>query len=794
MILTLVGCFRADNDQWLVLPAALICALAAGATIALLRHAQKTSGARRQGWLVIAAFAGGTGIWATHFLAMLACDPKYPVGYATAPTALSLVFAVLLSGLGLATAIARPGRIAPLLGGGILGLGIAAMHYTGMAAYQFQGHMAWRADLVVLSVVFGTVMAAGALRVGLADNRARNRILGPILLVVAICGHHVLGLSALTLVPDPRVVVPAEAVPPVWLAVPVVLASLTILLMACIAMVLDIRERQRTVYRERLRSLANAAVEGLVICHGGRIVSANESFARLTGTDARSLTGMEVSHFLPDFATDDVLAGAPEDGVEGLLRCSDGSELPVELIARPVAYGRAPHLAIAVRDLTARRRAERQIRYLAGHDTLTGLCNRQNFHACLDREIRRATASGTRLALLAINLDGFKQVNDLYGHANGDATLARVADLIGDQLGKEQIAARIGGDEFAVLTPCAHGVAAGRLAEEIRAALYAADGLAGGEPLPETSIGIALFPDDATDRNDLLNAADAALQLAKTVGRGSYRFFEAAMGKEVRERRVLEKALRRALVQGELRLVYQPQIAIRTGAVTGFEVLMRWQHPERGFVSPALFIPIAEESGLIQEIGAWALTEACREAASWDVPLSVAVNVSGVQIHDPAFAPSVRAILSATGLDPARLELEITETALIRDPDRASTNLRELKALGLRIAMDDFGTGYSSLSNLRLFPFDQIKIDGSFVAAVDSNPQAAAIVRSVLGLGAGLGLPVIAEGVETAAELAFLDAENCHAAQGYFIGRPGPIAAFARHTHRLPAPARAGVG
>lgn len=617
---TVIGCFLTDHNPWLMALAALICALAAGATIALLGHARKTSGGPRAGWVSIAAAAGGTGIWATHFLAMLSFDPGIPIGYATGLTLLSLILAILVCGAGLALAITWASRSAPYLGGTIVGLGIAAMHYTGMAAYQFPGHRSWDLGLVTLSIGVGAVLAGTALGIGLASDRVRHRILGAALLAFAICGHHGLGMAAVTLVPDPRVVVLEEMAPPVWLAVPVALASLTILLVACMALILDIRERQRAVHRERLRSLANAAVEGLVICHDGLIASANDSFAGMTGTEARALTGLALARFLPDPATRAALAALPEDGIEGVLRRADGSELPVELIMRPVAYGREPHVALAVRDLTARRRAERQIRFLAGHDALTGLRNRQDFHDCLDREIRRAAASGTRLALLAINLDGFKEINDLFGHATGDATLVRVAGLIGDQLNETQVAARIGSDEFAVLTPCSHGVAAGRLAEEIRAALYAADGPAGGEPLPAVTIGIALFPDDAGDRNDLLNAADTALLLAKDVGRGSYRFFEAAMGKEVRERRVLEKALRRALAQGELRLVYQPQIEIRSGRVLGFEALMRWQHPEHGFVSPALFIPIAEESGLIQEIGAWSLAEACREAASWSTP------------------------------------------------------------------------------------------------------------------------------------------------------------------------------
>ena len=257
-----------------------------------------------------------------------------------------------------------------------------------------------------------------------------------------------------------------------------------------------------------------------------------------------------------------------------------------------------------------------------------------------------------------------------------------------------------------------------------------------------TSIGIALCPDDAPDRQSLLNHADMALYRAKHEGRAIYRFFEAKMGAEVRDRRMVEHDLRLAISRDELWLVYQPQLDIQAGKVVGFEALLRWKHPSRGEISPGVFIPIAEETGAILPIGDWVLKEACREAATWTTPLKVAVNVSAVQLHNAAFAQELHEILIETGLPGARLEIEITETALVRDLNRTLATLRQVKALGVAIAMDDFGTGYSSLSNLRAFPFDRIKIDRSFIKSVNSNQQAATIVRAVLGLGKGLGLPV----------------------------------------------------
>ena len=312
---------------------------------------------------------------------------------------------------------------------------------------------------------------------------------------------------------------------------------------------------------------------------------------------------------------------------------------------------------------------------------------------------------------------------------------------------------------------------AGHIIETVRAA---ADSLPAGGVIG-TSVGIAVYPHDALDRSTLLNHADLALYQAKADGRGVYRFFQAAMGEKARERRLFERDLRLALERNEFYLAYQPQKSVRTGAVTGFEALLRWRHPLRGEVAPADFIPIAEESGLIHAIGAWVLRCACREMIAIN-DLRVAVNVSALQIHSANFAGLVRDVLAETRFPPDRLEIEVTETALIRDFDRALTTLRQIKALGAQVTMDDFGTGYSSLSHLKMFPFDRIKIDRSFVRAVDQNYQGAAIVRAVLGLGRGLGLPVLAEGVETAEEFNFLDAEACDEVQGYFLGRPEPLA------------------
>ena len=782
-MLKIYNCITTEHDLKLVALAAIICLLASFAAMNLLRHARKSSGPMRGVWLAVSAISTGFGIWATHFVAMLAFTPGIPSGYNIVLTILSLVAAILLTGAGLAISLAPNWRHGPWVGGAIVGGGIAAMHYTGMAAFEIQGIILWDAALVFTSIVLGAAIGAVALPVGLHGNEEKWKIGGAVLLTLAICSHHFTAMGAVSIIPDPAIEVSQSALPAGWLAFGVALASFAIVGLALAGVVLDIRDHRRSELEvDRMRDLANASVEGLLVCDGEAIVSVNTSFAALTGLSVSGLVGAGLDRCFPDKAARARLLSGSGLPVETGLRHLDGSITPVELILRPIVFAGRPHHVVAVRDLQARKEAEQHIHYLAHHDALTSLPNRSHFNARIDQEIA-VLAKGESLAVLCLDLDRFKEVNDLFGHAAGDTVLQTVAARVTAILDGHQIMARLGGDEFAVLMPGpANPATASRLAESILEALRTTS------DTPETnsisaSIGIAICPDDATDRQALLSHADTALYRAKTEGRNTYRFFEARMGAEVRERRMLEHDLRLAIARDELQLVYQPQKDVKNQAVTGFEALLRWKHPTRGEISPAIFIPIAEETGAILEIGDWVLKAACREAATWTQPVTVAVNVSAVQLYNANFVQELHQILLETGLPARRLEIEITETALVRDFNRALTTLRLIKALGIRIAMDDFGTGYSSLSNLRAFPFDKIKIDGSFIKSVNSNGQAATIVRAVLGLGRGLGLPVLAEGVETDAELQFLQDELCNEVQGYLLGRPAAIGSFRNFTH-----------
>jgi diguanylate cyclase (GGDEF)-like protein/PAS domain S-box-containing protein len=780
-MLKVYQCIATAHDLRLVGLAAVVCILASYTAINLLRHAAKSHGRMRAVWLGVSAISTGFGIWATHFIAMLAFTPGIPSGYNIMLTILSLGAAILLTDAGLGVSLIRNWRHGPWLGGAIVAGGIASMHYIGMAAFEIAGVILWDPVLVVTSIVLGAAIGAIALPVGLHGHGEKWKISGAVLLTLAICSHHFTAMGAVSIIPDPTMEISQSALPAGWLAIAVAIASFAIIGLALAGVVIDIRDHRRSQLEiERMRDLANASVEGLLVCDGDVIVSVNTSFSDLTGFAAANLVGSKLARCFPDQVACAKLLSRSELTVETQLRHSDGSLSPVELILRPIEFAGRPHDVVAVRDLKARKDAEQHIYFLAHHDALTSLPNRNHFNSRIDQEIA-ALGAGKSLAVLCLDLDRFKEVNDLFGHAAGDKVLQKVASRVSAVLGERQMMARLGGDEFAVLMPHAAPASASRLAEAILEALRASGGAS--ETDIATSIGIALYPDDATDRESLLSHADTALYRAKTEGRNTYRFFEAKMGAEVRERRMLEHDLRHATTRDELRLVYQPQKDLSTNTVIGFEALLRWKHPSRGEISPADFIPIAEETGAILQIGSWVLKTACREAVTWTQPLTIAVNVSNVQLYDPNFVRELHQILLETGLPPRRLELEITETALVRDFTRALAMLRQIKAIGVRIAMDDFGTGYSSLSNLRAFPFDKIKIDGSFIKAVNSNNQAATIVRAVLGLGRGLGLPVLAEGVETDAELRFLQHEACDEVQGYLLGRPGAISGFRDLTH-----------
>ncbi|MEO8057396.1 MAG: EAL domain-containing protein [Burkholderiales bacterium] len=438
-------------------------------------------------------------------------------------------------------------------------------------------------------------------------------------------------------------------------------------------------------------------------------------------------------------------------------------------------------------DVTEQREAQERISFMARHDLLTGLPNRGVLREELERGLA-ATRRGDTVALLCLDLDRFKPVNDTYGHGAGDALLKQVAQRLRECVRETDIVARVGGDEFAVVQRGAvQPEGSTRLARRIIDVLTRPFDIEGHVVHIGTSVGLAMAPSDGEDSETLLRHGDLALYRAKSDGRGQMSYFEAGMNERVEARRGLETDLRDAITARQFELAYQPCFDLQDGRLVGVEALLRWPHPQRGMVSPAELIPLAEETGLIVPIGQWVLEQACRDALNWPTHLTVAVNVSAVQFARGTVVRDVQRALAETGLPARRLELEITETAMFKDPTAAMAALHTLRDAGVRIALDDFGTGYSSLSHLRSFPFDHLKIDRSFVRDVVERADLRAIVRSMATLAEGMGMQTTAEGVENAEQLAAVRALGCTAVQGFFLGKPMPAAQIGRLIDAAPA-------
>jgi diguanylate cyclase (GGDEF)-like protein len=444
------------------------------------------------------------------------------------------------------------------------------------------------------------------------------------------------------------------------------------------------------------------------------------------------------------------------------------------------------------RDITQQKVAEEKVSRLARFDTLTGLFNRSTFFDCFDHALAVAGRDNHQLAVLFIDLDRFKDVNDTLGHLVGDEVLKEMAQRLQKAVRSADTLARIGGDEFVLLAENTASIkSVADLAQRVVDTLAEPLIVRGEECRLGASVGIAMYPDDGEDAPTLLRNADVAMYRAKGSGRNGFAFFSEALDQPQKERMLLGASLHRALEMNQLLLLYQPKVSVATGGMVGVEALIRWQHPERGLVPPGAFIPLAEESGLILPFGRWVLRTACSQAMAWQAlglpPFSVAVNLSARQFSDPQLAADIREVLNETGLDPRLLELEITESMMVDQHERALETLRLVKAMGVQVSIDDFGTGYSSLARLQKFPIDALKIDRSFIGDIAGDPDDAAITTAIIAMAHSLRLRVIAEGVETREQAQFLRERGCDEMQGYFFSRPvlpAEIVTFARHAPR----------
>lgn len=657
-----------QHNLWLLLVAVLLCVAGSWVTTQLFFRTLNSSGAQRIGWQIMTALTAGVAICCTHFVAMLGYKAGVQVGFDPYLTFFSLFIAISGSVIGFVLAAQNFFAYAPVVGGAIVGLSVAAMHYTGMLAYRVQGVVTWDIGYLVVSIVLSVVFSALALYAGVKFQNARGKKMMAMLLTLSIAALHFTGMAAFQVTP--------------------------------------------------------LSIEGRF--------SNPEALAAL----AISISGMA----------------------------------SVILISGVVSY---------VIDSSARAETVAKLRRLAHYDLLTGLPNRTSFNGRIEKEIVFASNHKTRFALIVIDLNRFKEINDSYGHKAGDQVLTvlgrRLQGIL--QENKGEYIARVGGDEFVAVYQMHDDSRGGieRFIQRLSYVLFQPIRLEHSEVRLGASFGVAIFPDDALIKEALINNADLAMYRAKEKLIDQVCFYEVGMDEIVKLRRKMASDLRNALSNNQFFIHYQLQVSISTQEIKGYEALLRWHHPENGLVSPEKFIPISEENGLILPIGEWVLRTACKAAATWDPPYKVAVNISPVQFVNHDLPTLISTILSETNLPPNQLELELTESAIFHDKERALHILAQIKALGVAIALDDFGTGYSSLDLLRMFPFDKIKLDRSFISGAVNNRESIAIIRSVLALGKVLDIPVLAEGVETREQFDFLHTEGCDEAQGYLLGHPLPL-------------------
>ncbi|MCC4296763.1 MAG: EAL domain-containing protein [Aurantimonas coralicida] len=770
--------FLVDHSLGFVATALVVCAIMAAIVLTVLDRASSVEGGRRYKWMAVSAAVAGLGVWTTHFVAMLGFRPDVILGYDPMVTIVSVFVGILFVGLPLAATVLVHSRAARMALGAIAGLGVGAMHFTGMSALQ--GCLAAYDPLVTLISLFaGAGFFAAAMSM---KPRGKQRLAVAALMVLGVCFLHFIAIAGLTLSAAPAAEV--WIVEPVTLSAFVALAALMIFITAFILAVngekLDASSRAAAAdAAEHLRVLSAALQNmsnGLVMVGPDGIITLhNERAYELLGIGPNELrSGLALSSFLDNFGHKAGWDAARIDRVidnhtvwmrrSTITRVehhlADGRVIGVACC--PMADGGA---ILTYDDMTEARQVQATITHMAYHDALTGLPNRRSFQD----ELKARFDSAKPTTIVMIDLDRFKAVNDTLGHPVGDALLIQVADRLRACCDPNDLIFRLGGDELAILPgDDEHSDTLARRVVEGFERPFTAD-------KHRISIGCSVglaTADDVDDPDLVVRQADLALYKAKKNGRNRIERYESGMMEDAVKRRDLEMDMVRALKEGQFSLNYQPLFNLPTRELVGFEALIRWTHPTLGLISPVDFIPLAEETGLITEIGEWVLNEACREASRWPGELYVSVNVSPVQLHKTDMLRQVTRALAEHGLTAQRLELELTETAMVDDGRRINATLTALRSLGVRIAMDDFGTGYSSLAHLREFDLDRIKIDRSFIDSAPDDVSSLAVLRAVTMMAKDLSIATTGEGVESEEQLARLLDLGCGTAQGYLLGRP----------------------
>lgn len=785
-------------DTFLVILSYLIAVAASYSALDLAGRVNMSKGKNRLLWLIFGAISMGLGIWSMHFVGMLALTLPIQVLYHTELVILSVVFAILVSSIALLTVTRNKLEVKQLIIAGLLmAAGISGMHYTGMEAMIID--ISYDVFYVVLSVIIAGTASFAALWLLFYFRRDQSRFaylykLGSALIMgAAIAGMHYTGMIAAQfhfshdIVNDSQMQLETGTLA-------YIIAVATFLLLGFTLFGVFINKRfshKDSVIQENeswYRSLYKNNEYGIIsIDTSGKIMNMNPAITKIGGFRAEDYINQPISTIRSILAEEvrdptktwyDQSFELMPKSYETVLVHPSGRRVELSVMNVPVEIqGQVVGNHLIIKDITEENQVKKKIRHQAYHDELTGLPNRRKFYDKLNQAIDLHDGEASAVAVMVLDVDRFKMINDSLGHMYGDQFLQGVSERIVKCAEEYQaVVARMGGDEFTLFCKTgADGAEAESLAERIIDVLKLPFHLKDNDFYISASIGTALFPDHGTDAVDLLKKADAAMYQVKKRGKNGHQFYSPELDVQLLKNIGLESDLRKAIERNELELHYQPQFHAVTNRMIGVEALVRWKHPEKGLMSPGLFIPIAEETGMIFEIGTWVLREASRQMKQWhdeggpQIPISV--NLSSQQFHQPNLVMYIKNILEETKLAPQYLELEITESMMM-DPAVSISILHELNKIGIRISLDDFGTGYSSLSYLKKFPIHKLKIDRSFITDITQSSSDKAIVAAIISMAQHLKLDVIAEGIETKDQLDVLTENDCQEIQGYYFSRP----------------------
>lgn len=760
---------------YLVALSYIIATMSAYASIVLARRVTFTRQSAKRIWLILGAGTLGIGIWSMHFIAMLSYQFPVPVYYNTLLVAISVVIAIVGCYFGyFIISVNHKSKIRFFLSGIIMGSGIASMHYVGMAALEAVA-IVYNPVLFAMSILIAVAASWVAIWIGFLSPYARRdmswklKIVFSLIMAVAITGMHYTGMVAATFSSMTNSGPFQDGLDTTRLAWFVAGVTLFIFALFFGSIILDRLWQKRELVQN---TLLDSIADGIVITdQTGTILHANPSFRQLMGEVDSGQRFEKLQHYHPEL-TEQIMSNQNfHVAIHSLI---------LEVKRRPLQEEAIHHSFWFLRDITEQIENEKQISYMAYHDSLTRLPNRYK----LDATLASWFDTKKTIGCIFLNVDRMKFANDTLGHQAGDQLLRQIAGRLETIIADKGFLARVGGDEFVVLLADGHAADCYHLAEACVSAMNEPLSIHGSQLAVSISAGTCVFPEDAANPNELLQFADLAMSESKRNGKNQVTAFTLELNDQYRRTLQIEEALSIAIEQDELHLVYQPKVAVGTGKVKGVEALLRWIHPEHGFISPAEFIPIAEEKGLIHKIGDWVLREACMQWGKWQrelkEPPMMAVNISPLQLAREDFLPGLLSILEETKMDPSFLELELTESASLGLAEKTNGRLSHLHDLGIQISLDDFGTGYSSFSNLKELPIDVLKIDRSFLHDLIGNPGQEAIVRSIIQLGHNLNLQVLMEGVEEKEQAEWLEKEGCNLIQGYYFAKPQSAADLER--------------